>query len=115
MTRTRLVAPVTLRRVVVHRARDRRVWVTGRTRNPSGAWVTQQARNLGLDLSEQGLRFLIRDRDRKYSGPFDEVLRSQGIRIVKTPVRAPRRKRYRGTLRPQRARRVSGSAADRQP
>jgi len=47
-------------------------------------------RNLGLDFSDQGMRFLIRDRDSKYSGPFDEVFRSEGIRIVKTPVRAPK-------------------------
>ena len=45
---------------------------------------------LGLDFSQQGVRFLIRDRDSKYSGPFDEVFRSEGIRIVKTPVRAPK-------------------------
>ena len=69
---------------------SRRVWLAGCTRNPTGEWVTQQARNLGLDLSEQGVRFLIRDRDSKYSGPFDEVFRSEGIRIVKTPVRAPK-------------------------
>jgi putative transposase len=56
---------------------------------PTGAWVTQPARNLGLDFSEQSVRFLIRDRDSKYSGPFGEVFRSAGIRIVKTPVRAP--------------------------
>ena len=49
----------------------------------------QQARNLGLDFSDSGVRFLIRDRDSKYSGPFDELFRSEGIRIVKTPVRAP--------------------------
>jgi transposase InsO family protein len=52
--------------------------------------VTQQARNLGLHFSECGVRFLIRDRDAKYSGRFDEVFRSEGIRIVKTPVRAPK-------------------------
>jgi len=52
--------------------------------------VTQQARNLGLDFSESGVRFLIRDRDSRYSGPFDEVFRSEGIRIAKTPVRAPK-------------------------
>ena len=69
---------------------SRRVWLAGCTSNPSGAWVTQQARNLGLDFSEQGVRFLIRDRDSKYSGPFDEIFRSEGIRIVKTPVRAPK-------------------------
>jgi putative transposase len=69
---------------------NRRVWVAGCTRNPTGEWVTQQARNVGLDFSEQGVRFLIRDRDSKYSGPFDEVFRSEGSRIVKTPVRAPK-------------------------
>jgi putative transposase len=69
---------------------SRRVWLAGCTSNPSGPWVTQQARNLGLDFSQQGVRFLIRDRDSKYSGPFDEVFRSEGIRIVKTPVRAPK-------------------------
>jgi putative transposase len=68
---------------------SRRVWLAGCTKNPSGDWVTQQARNLGLDLAAQRIRFLIRDRDGKYSGPFDEVLRSEGIGIVKTPVRAP--------------------------
>jgi transposase InsO family protein len=52
--------------------------------------VTQQARNLALDFSDHGIRFLIRDRDTKYSGCFDEVFHSEGIRIVKTPVRAPR-------------------------
>ena len=52
----------------------RRVWLAGCTANPDGNWVTQQARN----LSFTGLRtrFLIRDRDSKYSGPFDEVFRS---------------------------------------
>ena len=69
---------------------SRRVWFAGCTANPTGAWVAQQARNLGLDFSDQGVRFLIRDRDSKYSGPFDEVFRSEGIRIVKTPVRAPK-------------------------
>jgi transposase InsO family protein len=69
---------------------SRRVWLAGCTANPTGDWVTQQARNLGLDFSDQGVRFLIRDRDSKYSGPFNEVFRSEGIRIVKTPVRAPK-------------------------
>jgi putative transposase len=59
-------------------------------KNPGSACVTQQARNLSLDFSERGARFLIRDRDSKYSGPFDEVFRSEGIRIMKTPVRAPK-------------------------
>jgi putative transposase len=69
---------------------SRRVWLAGCTTNPTGAWVTQQARNLGLEFVDQGMRVLIRDRDSKYSGPFDEVFRSEGIRIVKTPVQAPK-------------------------
>ena len=68
---------------------SRRVWLAGCSSNPTGAWVTQQARNLGLDLADRGMRFLVRDRDGKYSGGFDEVFRSAGIRIVQTPVRAP--------------------------
>lgn len=68
---------------------SRRVWLPGCKRNPTSDWVTQQARNLGLDLSDNGIRFLIRDRDSKYSGASDEVFRSEGIRTVKTPVRAP--------------------------
>jgi putative transposase len=68
---------------------SRRVWLAGCSSNPTGAWVTQQARNLRLVLADEGMRFLIRDRDSKCSGPFDEVFRSAGIRIVKTPVKAP--------------------------
>ncbi len=69
---------------------SRRVWLAGCTTNPTGAWVTQQARHLGLDFADKDIRFLIRDRDSKFSGPFDEVFRSEGIRVVKTPVRAPK-------------------------
>jgi putative transposase len=68
---------------------SRRVWLAGCTTNPNGAWITQQARNLGLELADAGVRFVIGDRDGKYLGPFDEVLRAGGTRIVKTPVRAP--------------------------
>jgi len=69
---------------------SRRVHLAGCTTNPDGRWVTQQARNLGLFFAEQQIRFLIRDRDSKYSGPFDEIFRSERIRIVKTPIRAPK-------------------------
>jgi putative transposase len=69
---------------------NRRVWLAGCSTNPTGTWVTQQARNLGLDLADHGARLLIRDRDSKYSATFDQVFRSSGIRIVKTPVQAPK-------------------------
>jgi len=67
-----------------------RVQLAGCTTNPDGSWVTQRARNLGLFFAEQKIRFLIRDRDSKYTGPFDEVFRSEQIRIVRTPIRAPK-------------------------
>jgi len=69
---------------------SRRVCLAGCTTNPTCAWVTQQARNFGLDFADQRMQFLIRDRDSKYSAPFDEIFRGEGIRIVKTPVRAPK-------------------------
>ena len=68
----------------------RRVRLGGCTTNPDGTWVTQQARNLSFIGLLERARFLIRDRDSKYSGSFDEVFRSEGIRIVKTPVRSPK-------------------------
>ena len=68
---------------------SRRVHVLGITRNPVSAWVTQQARNLAVGERLQDVRFLIRDRDSKFSGPFDEVFRTEGVHIVRTPIRAP--------------------------
>jgi len=70
--------------------RSRRVHVLGVSRNPDSAWVTQQARNLAAGERLKGIQFVIRDRDAKFSGPFDEILRADGVKIVKTPIRAPR-------------------------
>jgi len=70
----------------------RKVFLAGVTARPVGAWVTQQARNLAVTLEDQGrsFRFLVRDRDDKFVGPFDEVMRSVGARVIRTPVRSPR-------------------------
>jgi len=69
---------------------SRRVGVLGTTTNPDSGWVTQQARNLAVGERHPRPRFLIRDRDAKFSGPFDEVFRSEGVKIIETPIRAPR-------------------------
>jgi putative transposase len=69
---------------------SRRVHLVGVTGTPDSAWVTQQARNLTVGERLEGIGFVIRDHDSKFSGPFDLVFRSEGMRIVKTPIRAPR-------------------------
>jgi putative transposase len=71
---------------------NRRVHVAGCTANPSGAWVAQQARQFAWTLQERPsrFRFLIRDRDSKFTRDFDVAFASEGIEIIKTPVRAPK-------------------------
>ena len=69
---------------------SRRVQVAGITANPDSGWMTQQARNLAMEGRLENVRFLIHDRDAKFSGPFDEILRSEGVRVIRTPIRAPR-------------------------
>ena len=70
----------------------RQVHLAGITTNPAGEWPTQQARNIveGFVDRTEPIRFLIHDRDSKFTAAVDEVFRSEGIRIIRTPVRAPR-------------------------
>jgi putative transposase len=72
---------------------------------PTGSWVAQQARNLEVDLGARmdTLRFVIRDRDSKYTRAFEGVFDAEGIQVITTPRRAPRAnaicERAVGTLR----------------
>jgi putative transposase len=70
---------------------SRRVHVSGCTATPDATWVTQQARNLVLQRPELdgGRRFLVRDRDRKFTLAFDEVFRSAASKVIRTPGKAP--------------------------
>ena len=74
----------------------RQVHLAGVTANPDGAWVTQQARNLLLGLGERGryLRFLLHDRDPKFSRSFGDVFRSEAAEVLVTPVQAPKANAY---------------------
>jgi hypothetical protein len=112
------VETITLRRYYVLffiELGNRRVHLAGCTTNPTGGWVTQQARNLGFSGVLERMRFLIHDRDSKFSGAFDELFQSEGIRVIRTPIRSPQANAYAERFVRHRAKRVSRLAADRRP
>jgi putative transposase len=82
--------------LLVIRVCTRRAFLVGCTAHPTAAWVTQQARNVTRDLDAAGIRptVLLRDRDAKFPPAFDAVFGAQGVRILRTPFRAPRANAY---------------------
>ncbi|HWI01339.1 MAG TPA: integrase core domain-containing protein [Propionibacteriaceae bacterium] len=86
---------ISLKRIYVFFAlevRSRYVHILGTTRHPTGAWTTQHARNLLMDLGDRAttFRFLVRDRAGQFTTSFDAVLACAGINAVKIPPRCPR-------------------------
>lgn len=70
---------------------SRKVFLSPATYHPDNAWATQQARNVSIWMAENGIdaRFLVRDRDTKFTAAFDGVFESAGTKIVRTRVAAP--------------------------
>ena len=83
----------------------RRIEYIACTTSPNGAWMLQQARNLRMDIDDRGQRpkFLVHDRDTKLTRAFDAFFRAEGVRVIRTPVRAPNAnahiERWIGTVR----------------
>jgi len=83
----------------------RRVRLAGVTAHPTAAWVTEQARNLAIRTGDvlAEWKFLGHDRDALFAGSCNAVFRAEGLRMTKTPVRAPMAnavcERWIGTLR----------------
>ena len=68
----------------------RRIEYIACSSTPGGRWVEQQARNLVMQLGdEQPFRFLVHDSDTKFSHAFDEIFRTEGIKVTRTPIQAP--------------------------
>ena len=93
----------------------RQVRIVGVTRNPDGRWVAQQARNLAIEGRLDNVRFLIRDRDAKFTRAFDEVFKSDDARVILMPIRAPKANAFAERFVPNGPERAVGPHAGDRP
>ncbi|MFD4976749.1 integrase core domain-containing protein [Streptomyces sp. NPDC058424] len=89
-TRTLTGARMYVFAVIEHSTR--RIRILGATAHPTAEWIVQLGRNLVMDLEDAGsrARFLIRDRDAKFTAAFDTLLADAGLKVVTTGIRIPR-------------------------
>ncbi|QDU39645.1 Integrase core domain protein [Maioricimonas rarisocia] len=87
-----LFGPVEMYLLVFIQIETRHIWISRGTQHPDSAWVAQQARNATMEMQDRegdSTRFLIHDRDTKFTKQFDGIFESSGVKVMKLPIHSP--------------------------